>query len=100
MKIGRIVEFMKTPRRLSCLVGWIGRCACGIVALAVCASAVAADGSKNVVSPPAKAQPVRPTPQKQFYMFSSTSAIPQPIARVNAPIPTTAIPVTVFRHGQ
>jgi hypothetical protein len=64
-----------------------------------CASAIAgADTSKNVVMAPTKAQPLRSVPKKQYYMFTSASAIPQPINRVAAPIPTTAIPITVIAN--
>jgi hypothetical protein len=88
---------MKTPRRLSRLIGWIGRCAAALVAVMCCASALAgADGNKNVVTAPPNAQPQRLVPKKQYYMFTSASAIPQPVHRVAAPIPTTAIPVTVI----
>ena len=42
---------MKTPFRLSGLVGWMGRCGVALIALAFCASALA-DPSKNVVATP------------------------------------------------
>jgi hypothetical protein len=88
---------MKTPSRQLRLTGWFGRCATALIAVMFCASAVAGpDGSKNVVTAPTKAQPLRSAPKKQYYMFTSASAIPQPIDRVNAPIPTTAIPITVM----
>lgn len=88
---------MKIPRRLSRLTGWFGRCGAALIAVIFCASAIAgADENKNVVTAPTKAQPLRAVSKKQYYMFTSASAIPQPIDRVNAPIPTTAIPVTVM----
>jgi hypothetical protein len=88
---------MKTPPRLSRLIGWFGRCATGMAALAFCASAVAGDsGGKNVVIAPTQTHPMRPALKKHFYKFTSASAIPQPIDRVTAPIPTTAVPITVY----
>jgi hypothetical protein len=91
---------MNTPRRLSRLTGW--GCATALIAVTFCASAIAgSDGGKNVVvAAAAKVQPTRPAPRKHFYMFTSASAIPQPIDRVAAPIATTAIPVTVIKNGQ
>jgi hypothetical protein len=88
---------MKTPRRLSRLIGWFGRSAAALMAVMVCAAAFAgADGNKNVATSLTKAQPARLVPKKQYYMFTSASAIPQPIDRVTAPIPTTAIPIARF----
>jgi hypothetical protein len=90
---------MKTPRRLSRLIDWFGRCAAALIAVMFCASAIAgADGNKNVVIAPAKTQPQRLVSKTQYYMFTSASAIPQPINRVAAPIPTTAIPITVIAN--
>ena len=87
---------MKTPRRLSRLTGWTGRCVAALAALAFCASAVAADPSKNVVTT-TKAQPATAVAKKPtYYILISGSAIPQPIDRVAGPIATTAIPMTVF----
>lgn len=92
---------MKTPFRLTRLVGWMGRCGVALVALAFCASAFA-DPSKNVVEMP-KAQvskmqtaPHSAVAKKQIYIVISGSAIPQPIDRVQGPIATTAIPMLVI----
>jgi hypothetical protein len=90
---------MKTPRRHSRLTGWFGRCAAALIAATFCASAIAgADGNKNLVTAQALAQPQRLVPKKEYYMFTSASAIPQPINRVAAPIPTTAVPITVIAN--
>jgi hypothetical protein len=92
---------MKTPFRLSGLVGWMGRCGVALVALAFCASALA-DPSKNVVVEP-KAQvskmqtATREEVAKKLYLvFTGGSAIPQPIDRVSGPIPTTATPMIIL----
>jgi hypothetical protein len=92
---------MKTPFRLSCLVGWMGRCGVALVALAFCASALA-DPSKNVVVEP-KAQVSKiqtasrsAVAKKLYYTFTGGSGIPQPIDRVSGPIPTTAIPMILL----
>ncbi len=87
---------MKTPRRPSRLTGWTGRCGAALVALAFCASAVASDPSKNVVTPTTKAAPVRPVVKKQYYVMISGSGIPQPIDRIAGPIATTAVPMFVI----
>ena len=91
---------MKTPFRLSGLVGWMGRCGVTLVALAFCASALA-DPSKNVVATPkfeaSKMQTAtQQVTKKHYYVFTGGSAIPQPIDRVSGPIPTTAIPMIVL----
>ena len=92
---------MKTPFRLSGLVGWMGRCGVALIALAFCASAIA-DPSKNVVATPkvqaSKMQTVtqQEVAKKLYFVFTGGSAIPQPIDRVSGPIPTTASPMLVF----
>jgi len=91
---------MKTPFRLSGLVGWMGRCGVAFVALAFCASALA-DPSKNVVEPKAQVSKIQTAPssvvaKKLYFVFTGGSAIPQPIDRVSGPIPTTASPMLVF----
>ena len=91
---------MNTPFRLSSLVGWMGRCGVALVALAFCASALA-DPSKNVVATPkVQASKMQTATQqgtkKLYFVFTGGSAIPQPIDRVNSPIPTTASPMLVF----
>jgi hypothetical protein len=91
---------MKTPFRLSGLVGWMGRCGVALIAL-VCASALA-DPSKNVVvEPKAQVSKIQTVPssvvaKKLYFVFTGGSAIPQPIDRVSGPIPTTASPMLVF----
>ena len=92
---------MKTPFRLSGLVGWMGRCGVALIALAFCASALA-DPSKNVVvEPKAQVSKVQTVPssvvaKKLYFVFTGGSAIPQPIDRVSGPIPTTASPMLVY----
>ena len=91
---------MKTPFRLSGLVGWMGRCGVTLVALAFCASALA-DPSKNVVAMPREPSSKIQTATQQgtkkyYYVFTGGSAIPQPIDRVSGPIPTTASPMLVL----
>jgi hypothetical protein len=91
---------MKTPFRLSGLVGWMGRCGVALVALAFCASALA-DPSKNVVATPREQASKMQTATQQgakkyYYVFTGGSAIPQPIDRVSGPIPTTASPMIVL----
>jgi len=91
---------MKTPFRLFCLVGWMGRCGVTLVALAFCASALA-DPSKNVVATPkfeaSKMHMATQQGAKKIYLvFTGGSAIPMPIDRVSGPIPTTASPMLVF----
>ena len=92
---------MKTPFRLSGLVGWMGRCGVALIALAFCASAIA-DPSKNVVvEPKAQVSKIQAVPRslvakKLYYTFTGGSAIPQPIDRVSGPIPTTASPMLIF----
>ena len=92
---------MKTPFRLSGLVGWMGRCGVALVALTFCASALA-DPSKNVVATPkVQASKMQTATQQEvakklYFVFTGGSAIPQPIDRVSGPIPTTASPMLVF----
>ena len=92
---------MKTPFRLSRLVGWMGRCGVALIALAFCASALA-DPSKNVVvEPKAQVSKMQTVPssvvaKKLYFVFTGGSAIPQPIDRVSGPIPTTASPMLVY----
>jgi len=92
---------MKTPFRLSRLVGWMGRCGVALMALAFCASAFA-DPSKNVVATPkiqaSKMQTAtqQEVAKKLYFVFTGGSAIPQPIDRVSGPIPTTASPMLVY----
>jgi hypothetical protein len=85
---------MKTGSRLSRLFGWSVRCVSVVLALAFCASAFAADPSKNVVLP-AQPQRVTKTAKKMCYTLTSTSGIPEPCDRLSA-IPTTASPVIIY----
>jgi hypothetical protein len=85
---------MKTGSRLSRGCGWSVRCASGVLALAFCASAFAADPSRNVVLP-ATQQPAIKTVKKMCYVVAGSSAIPQPCNRLSA-IPTTATPMKIF----
>jgi hypothetical protein len=68
-----------------------------VLALAFCASAFAADPSKNVVVP-AKTQQSVKTGKKVCYTLSSTSGIPVPCDRLSA-IPTTTGPIDIYRNG-
>jgi len=86
---------MKTGSRLSRRCGWSVRCASVVLALAFCASAFAADPSKNAVLP-AQPQRVAKTAKKMCYTLTSTSGIPVPCDRVGA-IPTTTTPMTIYR---
>ena len=70
---------------------------CALIApLAFCASAFAADSTKNVVRP-AQPQRVMKTAKKMCYTFTTTSGIPMPCDRVGS-IPTTASPMTIYTH--
>jgi hypothetical protein len=69
-----------------------------VLALAFCASAFAADPSKNVVVPAATQQSLKKA-KKVCYTFSSTSGIPVPCDRLGA-IPTTATPILILRKGR
>ena len=73
------------------------RCASVVLTFAFCASAFAADPSKNVVLP-AQPQRVMKTAKKMCYTFTTTSGIPVLCDRVN-PIPTTASPMTIYRNA-
>ena len=92
---------MKTPFRLSRLVGWMGRCGVALIALAFCASAFA-DPSKNVVATPkVQASKMQTATQQEvakklYLVFTGDSAIPQPIDRVSSRIPTTATPMIIL----
>jgi hypothetical protein len=71
---------------------------CALIApLAFCASAFAADPSKNVVLP-AQPQRVTKTAKKMCYTLTSTSGIPVPCDRLSA-IPTTASPMNIYRQA-
>ena len=87
---------MRIQNRFSRLRGSSVRCASVVLTFAFCASAFAADPSKNVVLP-AHPQRVMKTARKMCYRFTTTSAIPMPCDRVSA-IPTTASPMTIYRN--
>ena len=88
---------MKRASRLSRLFGWSVRSASVVLALAFCASAFAADPSKNVVLP-AQPQRVTKTAKKMCYTLTSTSGIPVPCDRLSA-IPTTTSPMNIYRQA-
>ena len=83
--------------RFSRLRGASVRCATVVLAFTFCASAFAADPSKNVVRP-AQPQRVMKTAKKICYTFTTTSGIPMPCDRVGS-IPTTASPMTIYSHA-
>jgi hypothetical protein len=74
--------------------GWSVRCAAVVLALAFCASAFAADPSKEVVLRPQPQQVVKTT-KKMCYTVTGTSRIPQPCDRLAA-IPTTANHMSIY----
>jgi hypothetical protein len=87
---------MRMNNRFSRLCGSSVRCASVVLIFAFCASAFAADPSKNVVLP-AQPQRVMKTAKKMCYTFTTTSGIPVPCDRVS-PIVTTASPMTIYRN--
>jgi hypothetical protein len=88
---------MRMKNRFSRLCGSSVRCASVVLTLVFCASAFAADPSKNVVRP-AQPQRVMKTAKKMCYKFTTTSGIPMPCDRVG-PIPTTASPMAIYRQA-
>jgi hypothetical protein len=86
---------VKTVGRPSRLGGWSVRCTSVLLALAFCASAFAADPSKDVVLQP-QPQHVIKTTKKICYTVSGGSRIPQPCDRIAA-IPTTHGALDVFK---
>ena len=88
---------MRIQNRFSRLRGSSIRFASVVLTFAFCASAFAADPSKNVVLP---AQPKRvvKTAKKMCYTFTTTSGIPVPCERVSG-IPTTASPMTIYSNA-
>jgi hypothetical protein len=88
---------MRIENTFSRLCGSSVRCASVVLTFAFCASAFAADPSKNVVRP---AQPLRvmKTAKKMCYTFTTTSGIPVPCNRVSS-IPTTASPMTIYTNA-
>ena len=85
---------MRIENRFSRLCGSSVRCASVVLMLAFCASAFAADPSKNVVLP-AQPQRLMKTGKKMCYKFTITSGIPVACDRVST-IPTTASPLTIY----
>ena len=88
---------MRIQNGFSLLCGSSVRCASVVLTFAFCASAFAADPSKNVVLP-AQSQRVMKTAKKMCYTFTTTSGIPMPCDRVS-PIPTTASPMSIYRNA-
>ena len=88
---------MRIEKRFSRLCGSSVRCASVVLTFAFCASAFAADPSKNVVRP-AQPQRVAKTAKKMCYTLTSTSGIPVPCDRLSA-IPTTASPMTIYGNA-
>ena len=88
---------MRIGNRFSRLCGSSVRCVSVVFILAFCASAFAADPSKNVVLP-AQPQRVVKTAKKMCYAFTITSGIPVRCDRVSA-IPTTASPMTIYSNA-
>ena len=86
---------MRIENRLSRQCGSSVRWASIVLTFAFCASAFAADPSKNIVLP-AQPQRVIKTVKKMCYTLTSTSGIPVPCDRVGA-IPTTTTPMTIYR---
>ena len=84
---------MTTVSRLSQLRGWSVRCGSALIALLICASAIA-DPGKNVVRP-SKQEVKHKKAQTVCYMTITGSLIPQPCERWGG-VPTTAIPMTVI----
>ena len=87
---------MRIENRFSRLCGSSVRCASVVLTFAFCASAFAADPSKNVVLP-AQPQRLMKTAKKMCYIFTTASGIPVPCDRVS-PIPTTASPMAIYRN--
>jgi len=88
---------MRIGNRFSRLCGSSVRYASVVLTLVFCASAFAADPSKNVVLS-TQPQRVIKTAKKMCYTLTTTSGIPVPCDRVSA-IPTTASPMTVYRNA-
>src|SRR2546429_9912992 len=92
---------MKTPFRLSRLVGWMGRCGVTLVALAFCASALA-DPSKNVVvEPKAQVSKIQTAlrsvvAKKLYYTFTGGAWLHQPSDRMCSALTTTATPLLLI----
>ena len=83
--------------RFGRLCGSSVRCASVTLTFVFCASALAADPSKNIVLP-AQPQRVMNIAKKMCYTFTTTSGIPVPCDRVS-PIPTTASPIAIYRNA-
>jgi hypothetical protein len=87
---------MRIQNRFSRLRGSSVRCASVVLTFAFCASAFAADPSKNVVLT-AQPQRVVKSGKKMCYRFTTTSGIPVACDRVST-IPTTASPMTIYSN--
>jgi hypothetical protein len=87
---------MRIEKGVSRLCGSSVRCASVVLTFAFCASAFAADPSKNVVLP-AQPQRLMKIAKKMCYTLTTTSGIPVPCDRVSS-IPTTASPMNIYRN--
>ena len=84
---------MTTVSRLDQLRGWSVRCGSGLIALFLCASALA-DPGRNVAMP-SKPEATHKRHQAMCYVTITGSLIPQPCERWGG-TPTTAIPMNVI----
>lgn len=92
---------MTTTSRLPDLCSSLLRTSSVVLGLALCASAWANPGDKNVVASRTKAaESAPPAKRVQYYMHSSASAIPVPIEQLEGAFPTTTRPLVVIgrRH--
>ncbi len=91
---------MTTTRRFPNLCSSLLRTSSVVLGLALCASAWANPGDKNVVSERSQAAPQAPAKRVQYYVHSSASAIPTKIEQLNGAYPTTTLPLLVVgrRH--
>ena len=93
---------MTTTRRFPGRCSSLLRTSSLVLGLALCASAWANTGNKNVVSARAQATTQAPAPVKrvQYYVLSSASSIPTPIEQLTGATPTTMRPMVIIgrRH--
>ena len=91
---------MTTTRRSLGLCSSLLRTSSVVLGLALCASAWANTGNKNVVSARAQATTQAPVKRVQYYVLSSASSIPTPIEQLNGATPTTTRPMVIIgrRH--
>ena|SRR2546423_893651 len=69
---------------------------------ALCASAVAGPSStRDLTTNREQTTQQKPAPKKvEYYILSSASAIPKPLAWINATFPTTAIPIQIIGRSE